>query len=158
MGAGLRGGGRSHEAGQEAEDDEAAVDEVEEIGVLRAQVQRREDGAASRNGRGVQAVHERHETDHAQNADDLVDGGDRGARQVHPAADRDGDEADLRVMRSTVLRVSQTSYLAAMEMGTHASAGRNAMTHVWGLIRPCRSRTASKPAGTMRIMEDSSLL
>ena len=101
----MRGGEDSHEAGQEAEDDEAAVDKVEEVGVLRAQVEGGKYSTTGCDGRSVQAVHERHEANHAQDADDLVDGGDRGARQVHPAADSDDDEADLHSMPFSHTRV-----------------------------------------------------
>ena len=69
-------GENSHKAGQEAEHDKASIDEVEEVGVLRAQVQRWEYGASRRNGSRIEAVHERDESDHAQNTNDLVYGRD----------------------------------------------------------------------------------
>ena len=86
--------GGSHEARQEGEDDEAAVNEVEEIGVRRAEVEGREDGTPGCDGRRVEAVHEGHKADHAQDADDLVDGCHRGAGEVHTALGYD-DEDDL---------------------------------------------------------------
>lgn len=86
--------GRSHDAGEEAQNGEAAIDEVDKVRILRLHIQRRENGATGRYGRCIEAIHQRDEADDAQNPNDLINCRD-GATYVDATVPKD-DERDLQ--------------------------------------------------------------
>ena len=89
-----RKAGGIHKAGEEAQDGEPSVDEVDEVGVLGLQIKRRQDRAAGRDGRRVEPLHQRHEAQYTQNPDELIQRGDR-VVQVEPPGVED-DQHNLR--------------------------------------------------------------